>query len=402
MLNMFLLSNIVIFTFIPVLYKLFPFLGYAKIVLVSGIFLLLSYIGSDKKNLNASVWNNKIFISLTCFVAVTGLGLLVSLDRGLTLSIFLNNFKFLLVAAIMVKIINTEERFDYILYLFGLCGLCMAVSLIYNYYSGYNFKDSSRGEAISSGIFADPNDMALFLNTILPFLFYAYAKMKQKFIILIAIITVEVAVILTYSRGGFLGSCLILASTIFFMKSHRLKLLTVITIFLSIFLILSPQEYKDRLATIVSEAQVDSETGKYPGRAQAWLELAPIGFETPVLGHGAGCSYYLAGNRDSADWVLVHNSYLQVFLETGLVGLLFYLSIFVLPFYQYFSTNKISRHVEFNKIRNQFALVSLIGYAATAMFLPQGYSPIVYFLSAIFIIQHELNFKQKSNAIVPA
>jgi len=90
-------------------------------------------------------------------------------------------------------------------------------------------------------------------------------------------------------------------------------------------------------------------------------------------------------------WHLMHNSPLQIFIEMGLMGLFFYSLLFYIPFrfYRYISR----RESEFSNeelLRLRTTLLSLIGFGVSSLFLPQGYSPILFMLSGFLLIQSEL------------
>jgi len=387
------LSIYIIFTFTPVLYTYFPIFGTIKLVLIAGIGLLISYLLHTREYNNLNAWRNPIFKTWSAILFIMILGLIVSPDRGLTLSIIQTVVKYFVVLAIMVKIIDSEHRLDFLIKIFSLCGFVMAVSTIFNYFfSGITFQDSIRGSAIESGIFADPNDLALFLNVTLPFVFYFYYKFSKGLLFLFAIVIVEIAVILTYSRGGFLGSCAVLLSITYFRKAERGGIISLLLVGFIFFVAFAPMQYKERLTTILVESKIDAKTGKYPGRMQAWVELLPVGMHSPVIGVGSGCSWYLSGSRDNSDWHAIHNTFLQVFLETGLLGFWCYLLFYLIPFRHYCKVKPQISETETNSYINryQFILVSLIAFATTAFFIPQAYSPILFLLSGITLVQYEL------------
>ncbi len=388
------LSIYIIFTFVPVLYSYLPIFGTIKIVFIAGLGLLISYLFNSRKYKNNNAWKNPIFKSWIVFLFLLLLGIIVSLDRGLTISIFQTIAKYFLVLMIMVKIIDSQPRLDFLIKLFSLSGFVMAVVTVVNYGSGIKYIGSIRGAAIGSGIFADPNDLALFFNSILSFLFYFYFKNNKRFRYLMAIIVVEIAVILTYSRGGFLGSCAVLLGVFYFRKSQRAKILSLILLALVVFVSFAPGQYKDRLSTIFVEAKVDQQTGEYPGRMEAWVDLLPLGMHHPLLGVGAGCSLYMAG-KYIKDWHYVHNSFLQVFLEMGFLGIFCYMLFYYIPIKQYSAAKRYGQKtgIDENVDRYQFIIVSLIGFAITAFFLPQAFSPILPILSGIALIQYELTDK---------
>jgi O-antigen ligase len=393
-LPVFFLSLYIVFTFLPIIYTYMPLFGAIRIVLLSGIALLTTYIITGKTYYNHHIWKNTLFFITILFIIAIFASILVSFDRGKTLIMLEMNMRYFIVTAVMVKIVDNIKRLDYILGLYAFCGIGMAVHTIINYFiTGYTYAESVRGAAIESGIFADPNDLALFLNTVLPLLFYFFIKFKKKIILFISIVIVITAIILTYSRGGFLGMIAVFLGLLIFRHQARIKII-ILGICCSLLIFsLVPETYIERMSSIQTEAQVDIETGTYQGRLQAWIELTPLVLSiSPLLGVGAGCSDYFAGIH-YGHWGLMHNSFLQALLELGLIGFALFLALFLLPFKQYARAKKgmkynenIQKHID----RYQFLLISLIGFAVTAFFLPQAYSPVLFFLIGVLIIQNEL------------
>ena len=137
------------------------------------------------------------------------------------------------------------------------------------------------------GFILDNNDFALALNMALPMLYYLAITEKEKlhkWILGLTAFFTAVAVILTHSRGGFLG----LVAVAFFLalKSRRKTLAIsslVFLIFLGVTLIpfISP-EYFDRIKTI----EDFSEDGSVRGRFNAWETCWRIGMERPFTGVG--------------------------------------------------------------------------------------------------------------------
>ena len=390
------LSIFVLFTFLPAIYTYVPILGVMKIVLIGGIGLLISYFFSSRKYTNYFAYSNPIFIAWLGFLVTMFLGMLTSYDRGITLELIIAQSKNIVVFIIMIKIIDTENRLDFIIKIFSFCGVGMALSTLLNFFVFKNtFQNSYRAMGVGSGIFGDPNDLALLFDVTLPFLLFYYFKSKKRTIPLLAISIVVLAVIITYSRGGFLGLCSVLLGSMIFLKDKRAKIITLVIMATVLFIALAPVEYVERISTIFTEAQVDKETNKYPGRLQNWIEILPSGLKSPLVGAGAGCSLYLFGQLNQTDFILAHNSFLMIFLEMGFLGLGFFIMIFIYPCRQYYQQKNYLHHAgETSNIeRYKFILLSFLAFAVTGFFLPQGYSPIIFFLSSIALIQHELAVK---------
>ena len=151
----------------------------------------------------------------------------------------------------------------------------------------------------------------------------------------------------------------------------------------------APVGYSERMATIFGW-EVDQDTGETGTRMDAWRLVIREGIKHPVLGVGAGCSIYISG-RAKSDWHSIHNSFIQVFSESGFLGLFFYLLLFYLPYKQYRAAVRLDhRDEDVDLLRFSMIVVSFLSYGVTVVFLPQAYSPILYTLAGIAIIQAQL------------
>lgn len=387
----------IVLTYLPLIYIYLPIIGKLRIVLLSGIFLPVSYIATQNKYTNYTAYKNPIFFYWIIFLILMVFGLLVSFDRGVTLQIIEVNIKYFLVFIVMVKIIDSQKRLDIILKTLVVCGTIMAINTIYNYFfSRETLLGGYRALALDRGLFSDPNDLALLFNTTLPFALYFFMISEKNKLFLIAIITIVIAIIFTFSRGGFLGLCMSGVGFFLFFARKQKKYLFLILAIIVIFLQFASEEYLNRLSTI-TDWEVDPTTGMTETRLDAWQTVLAEGIKYPILGVGAGNSYYLAGGA-MRDWHQVHNTFIQVIVETGVIAFIFYILLFVSPL-------KISKQIirKINNTQNRsvilskIIIISFMSYAATVFFLPQAYSPLIYTLTAINLIQMELAAKMPSN-----
>jgi hypothetical protein len=131
----------------------------------------------------------------------------------------------------------------------------MALRTILNYFVfGSTYDSSFRGMGVEAGIFADPNDLALLFNTSVPLLLYFLFERKRKLISLAGLILVLTAVMLTYSRGGFVGLCAVGVGYFLLSRKRGKGALPLIVVIALCFWVLAPQDYKDRISTIKDEA----------------------------------------------------------------------------------------------------------------------------------------------------
>lgn len=385
----------ILFTFFPLIYTYLPILGQMKIVLIAGIFLFLSYMGSRGNYTNRTAYKSSIYISWICFISLMCLGLLTSMDRGATVELIKGNFKYLLVFLVMINVIDTAKRLDLVLAVFTACGAGMALGSIYTYFfSPQKLLGGYRAIALDSGVFGDPNDLALLLNSALPFAIYFLLKRKNKIVPAFIILIIIIAIVLTFSRGGFLGLCITGLGLSLFFRNNRKYVALVLTAAIA-FWLLAPASYKERISTINSW-EVDKRTGMTNTRMDAWRIVLNEGLNNWALGAGAGSSWYLSG-KSINDWHSIHNTFIQVLVEMGVFAFICYLLLFIHPFREYKRIRWRTRE-QANPDLAQFKiiLISLMSYGVTVFFLPQAYSPILYILTGFSLIHSQLIAKTAS------
>jgi hypothetical protein len=390
----------IIATYFPLIFTVLPLLGKLKIVLLAGVVLLVSFVANQNKYTNTTAHRNPIVYCWAVFLFLMILGIFGSFDRGRTLDLIELNFKYFLIFMVMIKVIDTPERFQKVLFTFTLCGVGMAMSTTYNYV--FNIGGSAdltggyRAIALESGVFADPNDLAVLLNSILPFAAYFLLVKEKKLFPLMGVLIIATGIILTHSRAGFLGLCVTGLTFMFLFGKNQKKY---IFLFLGLTILLwsvAPDSYKERISTI-TEWEVDEETGKTGTRMDAWKIGMIEGLKRPILGVGAGSGVYVMG-KSAADWHDIHNAFVQVFVDIGVPGFIAYLLLFMIPHkkfkeYRIFIKNIKDDPIKFD-ILHKIVMISLRAFAVTAFFTPQAYSPLLSTLTGITVIALELTKKE--------
>ena len=387
----------IVLTFCPIIYKYLPFLGTIKTVLIAGIVLLISFLLTYTNYANSTAYKHTVIPCWAVILVVMTLGLLVSVDRGLTLELVQSSLKVFLIFLVMIKIVDSVKRLQIILLAFVLSGIGMAGSTLFNYFvnpdslrtaEAANLSGGYRAIALESGVFGDPNDLALLFNTVLPFAIYLLLINKQKVVPLLGISILVIAIVLTHSRAGFLGLCVTaLGFLMIFRKSHGKHILVICVLAASLFVV-APDSYKERIGTLYSseEGQTIEE-----GRINGWLIAIKEGMSHPVLGVGAGGSMYV--NLETAkDWHAVHNTFAQVFVEMGAFGFAAYLMLFITSLRQ--SQKKNEGSSEQVKSFSKSLAVAFVTYGTTAFFTPQAYSSLLFILTALTVITSELMKKE--------
>ena len=212
-----------------------------------------------------------------------------------------------------------------------------------------------------TGIFGDPNDLAMSLVFVLPFLFSAVlstdAGAVTRLLGLGTLATLSYALYLTQSRGGFLG--LVVLGTAYAYRRFGRGVAVVAAVIVLVALLAAP----GRLSAMSSTDE------SAQGRIQAWASGIEMLKAAPVLGIGFG-------RFKQFNDLAAHNSFVHVFAETGLVGIV----CFVGMFYWFFVGNSASRNVagaaESPLARDLCA--ACIGTVVCACFLSRQYVPVLY------------------------
>jgi probable O-glycosylation ligase (exosortase A-associated) len=190
-----------------------------------------------------------------------------------------------------------------------------------------------------------------------------------------------VSIVGTGSRGGFIG--LVVLGIAFWLKSrHKVALFCAALLLVPILYEKTPEEWRDRQATIATAAHEDS---SFIGRLWAWKISTMIAMDYPTTGGGFGAvlepnlwNYYAPRTPyfppletpESPAWQnpkAAHNIYFQVLGDHGFVGLMIFLSILIFAFLGSVGNSRRGRAsgvVWYQKLSESLTL-SVIGYAIT-------------------------------------
>ena len=279
---------------------------------------------------------------------------------------------------------NSKNYFRLILKTIFLSSAFVGVMLIKAYLSGqYIFVGASK-RVVGVVLLAtsDPNDVALVLDMVIPIGFYLFATCKKfsgKIIYLGLIGVLFIALLNTGSRGGYLG---FLVGILFFFahvyRKQKLKFVGMVIVFMLIAVFALPQQYKDRFQSIYKEQDYNT-TNEQGGRIAIWKRGLETAKKTPF---GVGLrNYSLAeGQRKSEEniggqWLMAHNSYLEILVELGWFGLFAYLMLLLSGFKNIKMIVRISekRKDKDSQIAASAFFGSMMGFMVASFFLSQGY-----------------------------
>ena len=264
----------------------------------------------------------------------------------------------------------------------------------------------NHGKIPNSGFMGDENDFALVMNMAIGmtyFLYFYEENLKTKIFYIFSACLYVIAVIASFSRGGFVGFAGIVF--IIWLKSSR-KILSffILIIIISVFIAYAPSSYWKEIETIKQE-------GLHSGTGGARWYLWKLGFKMfldhPIWGVGPGNFPWTVGKYEPKEehkryqershyGRVAHSLYVTVLTELGVVGTFLYFSIFyrnkkdlspLFRFEKYFSDIKENKKILVEKLRIiTYAIeCAIMGYFFCGIFLTVCYYPHYWFFNALMI-----------------
>ncbi len=140
---------------------------------------------------------------------------------------------------------------------------------------------------------------------------------------------VIVALVLTFSRGAFVGFAVV--NVLFVLWRRSVKTLVSFVLLAALALVLLPDAVYDRIGAGYGDGADAISAGRIEG---IWLPLLPEVLRSPILGQGLGSILWSEAMRKGAGVTILavthpHNAYLQALLDVGVAGLVLLCAYFV-------------------------------------------------------------------------
>ena len=276
--------------------------------------------------------------------------------------------------------------------------------LVMTYQVFYGVTHGGRG---SGGFLGDENDLALGLNTALPFAFMGMLKLRgwKSWGCGVLVVLFITGIVVSISRGGFIGMVAVIGYCIA-MGRNPIRNFSIVAVGALIFFLAIPASYKKEIISIG-----DTGSGTAEIRRFFWAAARNMWKDNPVLGVGAGNSNWNIGRyqprekgRDglfsgdefaARDYTSqsVHSVFFQVLSEMGTVGSVVF-GMIVIGHYQ--GLREVRRHVKRDprssrRLRNETELYvvalggAMTGYLAAGAFLSVAYYPYPYYFGAFTV-----------------
>jgi probable O-glycosylation ligase (exosortase A-associated) len=295
--------------------------------------------------------------------------------------------KIFLMIFVSVILINDAKKLRYLLLVMALSlGLIGLKGGIWAILSG----GSHRVYGPAGTFVGDNNDLALALNMALPLLLYLSKDEPRQWLRILlktCFVMSIVAIIFTYSRGGFLALGLV---SILLMMKAKYKSLAVITVAIGCLftLWLVPTKWGDRMNTI----QTYEQDGSAMGRINAWKMAWNLALDRPLTGGGFETftpqvfRKYAPEPENIHD---AHSNYFEMLGEQGFIGLGLYsllIASCVIRLRFLKSRVRSDRGLQWAQHYPDMLQVSIFAYVIGGAFLGRAYFDMFYQLVGAMVI----------------
>lgn len=303
------------------LFKPFSFnISYGDIVYIL-LFLLILL----QKKIKVNIFNDEkisVFYFLSIFLFFFGLTISSLLDGGAEsfFTIFAQYFLLLFILPLIFINIPIDTKRLLKTYIYSITFIVLFGIYVYFFTSTIDYSIGGR----MGSLFKNPNTLAKTIALSIPLILFYHYRYKSN-IVLLSLLILLIGLMLASSFGGLISA--ILSLLLFFIFLGRfiglLKILIGICISVIIYTTFFnlPEIFTERIIPIISSGDIN-EAGSYSNKislmGDAWKAIS----ENPIIGTGAG--KYAEENIHN---IVVHNSYLLIWVEGGIFSLLGFLGI---------------------------------------------------------------------------
>lgn len=399
-------SYLALFMFTAVLYarpsEIYPSAITASMALVVALIAIAFYL-PNQLALEGNATAMFTEVRLVLLYGLIGLiGVPLAISRADAWQEFSGTFiRCILIFVVLVNVVRTEARLNWLLYLGLAVGIWLSVGAINDYRLGLLTVEGYRVAGRGGGIFGNSNDMALYLVTMTPIaitLWRRARKLVLKIAFAVTTLLMGTAVMVTYSRGAFLGLVASLAFLAWRLGNrHRTQILVGGFLLMVAFLLLAPGGFGVRIASIVFPS-LDA-MGSGEARRGDLMRSVYVALRHPIFGIGMG-NY---ASQMSYTGLVTHNAYTQVAAEMGFAALYCYVMFIVQPLRK---LGQIARETFDAPKHSRFYFLgiglqaSLIAYMVSSFFASVAYLWYVFYLVGYAVCLRRLYESEVGHEVV--
>ena len=279
--------------------------------------------------------------------------------------------KLALLYLLFLNVVDDRKKLDQLISLLMVLTVALAVRGIWLYHTGVALETREGLRAETTGIFGDPNDLAATIAPGLGLILYRFfsTRVSINHLFLAGGIGATVyAIILTQSRGGFLALAALVVG--YLMVRYGVRGLVTGGLIMALAFV--------SIGGRMTEYDLEEESAA--SRWEFWHEGFQMLKSYPVLGVGKGNFGEFNGGRAP------HNSFVQVFGETGLVGWFFFVGLIYAAFRGRRSLVAVALRHSGAGARGSPLVgtrIALMAYLVGIFFLTRAFIPVTYVYLAL-------------------
>lgn len=342
----------------------------------------------------AVVGGRKIVVHDRLFVILTAAFFIlmfqsITVARDLDASLYtLNDFvKVLVNIAITVQFVRNRIEFRHFI-------IVVVIGLLLNSFFPFIVRAPSEFRYLSllweegvlryEGYTLEANRFALYLNFSIPLLLFLIILYRRprfvRPVLIVSFVATIFVLVLSFSRAGFISLFLLLLLLVFIERRNRLVLTTGLFIIV-LGIIIAPAVYWERIASIVQSSSWESEDYAIITRIESMKAAFDMGIRHPLLGVGVHNFMYWVQTYMPLR-MIVHNTFLQVFSEMGLIAFSVFIGIIVYNFRIVLGFMRRSEDPEASHL-GRLLLIQQIVVLFNSMAIPVAYDRVFWFLMAL-------------------
>ena len=247
---------------------------------------------------------------------------------------------------------------------------------------------ASQGVFRFEGLLFEPNLLAFLQIFVIPiFLFYVFMYRRPVIvrpIAMLAIIGSIAVIVLSFSRGGFLSLAFLLL-VLLYLERRNPVLLGLGIVVIVVGLLMVPPSYYIRIGSIFSAISESGDDYPVYTRLKTMKSAIELGIRNPIF--GVGLENFKSRSIISSTLNLsVHNAFLQVFTELGVLALGIFTAIII---YNIRIIRGLMKQEDVETARlGMLLLLQHVALLFNAMFIPVAYFPVLWYALALPSLAH--------------
>jgi len=268
---------------------------------------------------------------LVVFVAAALVSCIGALWPKYALESTLDLLKYVSIYILILQTVDTEKKLRLVFWTVAVGALVPALGTLKNYLEG----NLTEGRAAWIGIFANPNEVAYSLAIVIPLAAYLAVttiSIRGRAFLWVSIAAYAAAICVTFSRGGMLGLLAVVALLGLRWRSAPVLIVTVLACIVALGFMMYGWTRSESFAGLDSDLNLLQRLATFQGALAMFLE-------NPLNGVGLGCSLiawplYAPSGLYTRSWLVIHNTFLQVLCETGLIGFSSFIACLGIAFFR--------------------------------------------------------------------